>query len=292
MNPGHSSPLTAIPSRRLKPPGACPSDASDYFNIESLFGCLADADTDEERREWRRQIIVSCLPLADRIAYRFVGRGEPSDDLIQVARIGLIKTIDRFDPAKGSFRSFAFTVILGEVRRHFRDNAWGMHVPRDIKDIHRRVRATIDPLSQRLGRAPTASDLAAELDVQPEDICVSMEAAYAYQPASLDARTGESGSADYGIGSHGADDPRYSAVEDAVALARLIAKLSDRQQVILKMRFYDCLTQSQIAQYLDISQVQVSRLLTAALERLRVQLSDNPNGSKIVDSSRISTAAL
>lgn len=275
MSPADSPP-TLVTSLETEPPGAFPSEHSDYHTIDLRFGWLADAETDEERRECRRQIIVSCLPLADRIAHRFAGRGEPSDDLIQVARIGLIKTVDRYDPAKGNFVSFAFTVILGELRRHFRDNAWGMHVPRGIKDTHMRVRATIEPLSQRLGRTPTASELAAELDLGREAVSISMGAANAYQPGSLDARVWASGSADDTVGSHpGADDPRYNAVEDTVAVARSIARLPERQQVVLKMRFYECLTQAQIAQCFGVSQVHVSRLLNAALGRLRTQLDES-----------------
>jgi RNA polymerase sigma-B factor len=273
----------AIASFEPKPPAASPSDVGDYFNLETLFGRLADVTTDEERRELRRQIIVGCLPLADRIACRFVGRGEPSDDLIQVARIGLIKTVDRYDPAKGSFESFAFTIILGELRRHFRDTAWCMHVPRGIKDTRRRVRAAIDPLSQRLGRAPTASELAAELDVGREAVNISLTAGNAYRPASLDAQVRLSGSADEDVGSHhGADDLRYSAVEDRMALGRAMTRLPDRQQKMLKMRFYECLTQAQIAQYFGISQVHVSRLLTAALACLRAQLSETPTSGTML----------
>jgi len=271
-------PPAAIATVEVKPPGMSLGEDGDYVDIEPLFERLADADTDEQRRKWRRQIIVGYLPLADRIACRFVGRGEPSDDLIQVARIGLIKTIDRYDPAKGNFVSFAFTIILGELRRHFRDNAWGMHVTRGIKDTHRRVKAATEPLSQRLGRAPTASELAVELDVDRETVSISMGAEYAYRPASLDAHVWASGSADDRMSSlFGADDPRYNAVEDTVAIARSIAKLPDRQQVLLKMRFYECLTQAQIAQYFGVSQVHVSRLLATALACLRTQLSDLPS---------------
>ncbi|OBB99233.1 SigB/SigF/SigG family RNA polymerase sigma factor [Mycobacterium sp. 852002-40037_SCH5390672] len=281
------SPIAATPSSRTKLPDTTPNDDRDHVNVERLCEYLVNADTDEERHEWRRQIIVGCLPLADRIAYRFVGRGEPSEDLLQVARIGLIKAIDRYDPAKGSFLSLAFAFIVGEVRRYFRDNAWGMHVPRGIKDIHRRVRAATEPLSQRLGRAPTAAELAAELDLEPEAVSSAMEVEYAYHPASLDAAGWASRSAEDGIGpGNGADDPRYSAVEDTMALARLLAQLPERQQLIVKMRFYQCLTQSEISQHFGISQVHVSRILTAALERLRAQLSDCPNESNRHDLQR------
>lgn len=267
-----SSP-TAILSCQQKPPRTSTADDGGQVDIEALFEYLVNAATGDERREWRREIIVGCLPLADRIARRFAGRGEPSDDLTQVARIGLIKAIDRYDPAKGSFRPFAVIVISGEVRRYFRDTTWGMHVTRGIKDTHRRVRAASEPLSQRLGRAPTARELATELDVAREDISMSMDATYAYRPASLDARAW--GCADHGMESrHGADDHRFNAVEDAVTVARSITELSDRQQLIVKMRFYEHLTQAEIAQYFGVSQVHVSRLLAAALARLRAQLSD------------------
>lgn len=286
MNPPISL-RTAATTYVAKPPSESPTDYGDLVNIEPLFECLADANTDVERYEVRRQIIIGCIPLADRIAYRYVGRGEPSDDLIQVARIGLIKAIDRYDPAKGRFRPLASAFILGEVRRYFRDNAWGMHVPRGIKDTHRRVRAAIEPLSQRLGRAPTTSEVAAELHVEPEAVSLSMRVGYAYRPTSLDLASWASGSADGGIGAHhGADDPRYNSVEETVAIARLITRLPDRQQVILKMRFYECLSQGEIAQHFGISQVHVSRLLTAALERLRAQLSDCPSESHRLGSHR------
>lgn len=271
------------PELRTKPPGMFPSDDGDYAKIELQFECLSDAETPEQRQERRRQIIVSCLPLADRIAYRYAGRGEPSDDLIQVARIGLIKTVDRYDPAKGSFVSLASTLILGELRRHFRDNAWGMHVPRGIKDTHRRIRAAAEPLSQRLGRAPTASELAAELGVEWDAVSISMWAENAYRPKSFDARIGASGSDGGAIASHlGADDPRYNAVEDAMAVARSITRLPERYQVILKMRYYECLTQAQIAQYFGISRVHVSRRLNTALACLRAQLSDKPARRKML----------
>lgn len=244
--------------------------------VEWRFCYLADAENDDERQDWRAQIIVAYLPFADRIARRFAGRGEPSEDLTQVARVGLIKAIDRYDPAKGSFLPFAFTTISGEVRRYFRDNTWGMHVPRGIKDKHRRVRRAIDPLSQRLGRAPTAAELASELEIAPEDVLVSIDASSAYHPASLDAALPARNSVGHNEGAiPGADDPRYNAVEDTLALNRLIMKLSRRQQVVLKLRFCDCLTQTQIAERLGISQVHVCRLLSTTLQHLRAELSDD-----------------
>ncbi len=272
------APPSAMQSAQMLPQGgpSAGDRTTDLNTIEELFSRLTQTDDDEERREWRRQIIVAALSLADHIAHRFAGRGEPSEDLVQVARIGLIKSIDRYDSAKGGFLPYAFTTITGEVRRHFRDNAWLMHVPRGIKDTHRRVRAAIDPLSQRLGRAPYVSELATELDVDRQDISISIGAANAYHPISLEAATRASSNADDGVQSrHGSDDPRYGTVEDALSLSRSITGLSHRQKVILKMRFCDCLTQTEIAKSLGISQVHVSRLLTNTLEQLRAQLCDH-----------------
>lgn len=251
----------------------------DYVHVEEHFSRLRDSDDDDERRRYRAQIITRCLPLADHIAYRFVGRGEPSEDLIQVARLGLVKTVDRYDPDKGKFLAFAVPTIIGEVRRHFRDNTWGMRVPRRIKDTHLRVRDAIDPMSQRLGRAPTAAELAAELDLDREEIAQSADATFAYRPLSLDATPRGRDMSDQTLGAlHGAEDPHYNTIEDVLTLAELVTELSDREQAILRMRFGDCLTQTDIAKALGISQVHVSRLLSATLGRLRRRLwSDAPS---------------
>jgi RNA polymerase sigma-B factor len=244
-----------------------------YADIDALFIGMAEADDDRQRRERRCEIIARCLPLADHIAYRFVGRGEPSEDLIQVARLGLIKTVDRYDPAKGRFLPFAVRTIAGEVRRYFRDNAWGMHVPRRIKETNRRVRGAVDPLCQRLGRTPTAADLAAELHVDLDEISRSIRAAYAYRPMSLDVQSaGAEGRRPHVAVRDGFADLRYECVEDTLVLAGAIHGLSRREQVVLRMRFCDCMTQTQIAQQLGVSQVHVSRLLTATLDNLRTHL--------------------
>lgn len=253
-------------------------DLYDYVHVEEHFRQLMAADDEEERRRCRAEIITRCLPLADHIAYRFVGRGEPGEDLIQVARLGLVKTVDRYQPDKGKFLAFAVPTIFGEVRRHFRDNTWGMRVPRKLKETHLRVRDAIDPMSQRLGRAPTARELAAELDVDCEDIAQSADATFAYRPLSLDATPPGRDTSDQTLGAiQGAEDPHYNTIEDVLALAGLVAELSDREQAILRMRFGACLTQTQIANALGISQVHVSRLLSATLDRLRTRLwSDMP----------------
>ena len=242
----------------------------DYEQVGALCRKLSEVTDDRHRKRLRCRIITESLPLADHIAYRFVGRGESADDLIQVARVGLIKAIDRYDPGKGPFLAFVVPTIIGDVRRHFRDNTWGMHVPRKLKDMHRRVRATIEPLAQRLGRAPTASEVAAELGVDYEEVVQSADAAYAYRPLSLDsAMPGTPNAGSSAACRHGAEDPRYNDVEDALTVAELVGRLTERERVILKLRFCEDLPQTQIAERLGISQVHVSRLLSATLERLR-----------------------
>lgn len=245
----------------------------DYADIEMQFEELLRLENVEETRRQRAQIITRCLPLADHIAYRFVGRGEPDDDLIQVARLGLVKVVDRYDPSKGHFLGYAVPTIIGEVRRHFRDNTWAMRVPRRMKETGLRARESLNSLAQRLGRMPTARELATELDVDYEEVVQSAEAAYAYRPLSLDATAPGDDDTGRTLGAtQGADDPRYDTIEDVMAVTDAIPELTHREQAILRMRFCDNLTQSQIGDALGISQVHVSRLLSAALDRLRTRL--------------------
>lgn len=244
-----------------------------YERVEEQLTELLELDNSDEMRRQRAKIITTCLPLADHIAHRYVGRGEPNEDLTQVARLGLVKVIDRYDPDKGRFLGFAVRTIMGEVRRHFRDNTWGMRVPRSVKDTRVRVRDASDVLTQRLGRTPTARELAAETDIPYEDVIQAVEAAYAYRPLSLDATVASDDEMDRTIGDRqGAEDPLYETIEDAMAVAAAVPELSYREQAILRMRFCECLTQSEIGRALGMSQVHVSRLLSAALDRLRVRL--------------------
>lgn len=241
----------------------------DYAEVGGLCREMNQLTDDLKRRRLRSRIITKCLPLADHIAYRFVGRAEAADDLIQVARLGLIKAIDRYDPDKGPFLGYAVPSIMGAVRRHFRDCTWTMHVPRGIKETQQKIRAAIGPLSQRFGRAPTASELAAELDIDHEQVVQSAGAAYAYRPLSLDAAMPGSQKEEPAAARMGAEDSRYGTVEDLLTVAELVGRLTDRERLILKLRFCDDLPQSQIGQRLGVSQVQVSRLLAATLQRLR-----------------------
>lgn len=245
----------------------------DWTNIEDQLLSMAECGDAAERRRRREHIITECLPLADHIAYRFAGRGEPSDDLIQVARIGLVKSVDRYVPGKGRFMAFAVPTIRGEVRRHFRDATWSMRVPRKVQETQLRMRSTVEELSQRLNRPPTDPEIARELGVGEDEVAQSQSAHWAYRPVSLDAPRGDFQEGGTSIGeSQGVDDPGFDSIEDLIVLREVIAELDPRRRAILGMRFFDCLTQREIALRLNISQVQVSRLLDGTLTRLRQRL--------------------
>lgn len=243
-------------------------------NIEERLLLMADCANRDERRRRRQQIITECLPIADHIAYRFVGRGEPAEDLKQAARLGLVKSVDRFVPGKGRFMAFAVPTIRGEVRRHFRDSTWSMRVPRKVQETQIRMRRTVEVLSQQLSRPPTNQEVAGELGVDVDDVSTSESAHWAYRPLSLDAPRGElQGAHATSIGeSVGMHDPGFEAVEDLIVSREVIAELDPRRRAILGMRFFDCLTQREIALRLNVSQVQVSRLLNGALARLRQRM--------------------
>jgi RNA polymerase sigma-B factor len=246
-----------------------------YADLAPLFGELSALNEQDPRREaLRERVIERCLPLADHIARKFSGRGEPFDDLSQVARVGLMHAVDRFDPERGSpFLSFAIPTIMGEVRRHFRDNTWAMRVPRRVKEIHLRLGPAIDQLSQRLGRAPTAKEVAAELEVDFAEVTQALIAGHAYQPTSIEAG-GNAENEGSLMDTLGEVEPRYDLVEDHLAIAPLIGQLPERERRVLTMRFFESMTQSQIAGQLGISQMHVSRILAKTLARLRDQALD------------------
>jgi RNA polymerase sigma-B factor len=246
-----------------------------YDNIEPLFEKLAAFDADDPRRDAERaELIGRCLPLAEHIARKFAGRGENFDDLLQVARLGLVHAADRFDVTRGSsFLSFAVPTIMGEVRRHFRDNTWAVRVPRRVKEIQLTIGPTIETLSQRLGRMPRAREIAAELDIDLVEVTQALIANNAYQTSSIDALTGDDGENTTLplLDSLGADEPSYHLVEDFMAVKPLIAELPERERQVLTMRFFESKTQSQIADHFGVSQMHISRILSRTLNRLREQ---------------------
>jgi RNA polymerase sigma-B factor len=218
---------------------------------------------------------LACLPLADHIAYKFVGRGVPPDDLKQVARVGLINTVDRYQPGKGRFLAFAVPTITGEVQHYFRDSTWTVRVPRRIQETQLQMRDAIDTLSQKLCRAPTSAELAHEMQVECAHIVESQAASSAYQPISMDAslRSADGNDDDRTMWlTWGSEDARYDAVDDLIVLHEAIAELDPRRRAIVTMSFFDGMTQRQIARCLGVSQVQVSRLLSTTLQRIRERM--------------------
>jgi len=223
-------------------------------------------------QECREELILAYLPVAARIARRFEGRGPAPDDLLQVARLALVRAVDRFDPAKGSeFLSFAVPTIVGELKRYFRDSTWAMRVPRRLQELHLSLRTATDELYQQLGHAPTASQLAHHLDVDVADVREAMEVTHVYALRSLDEPGSEPGSPSL-ADMLGVDDPELERVVYYSSLARAIKQLSERERQILRLRFYADLSQARIAARIGISQMQVSRILARILETLRAEL--------------------
>ena len=246
----------------------------EYGHLVPLLERYAALDPDDpERDELRDQLVRGYLPVAQHIARRFANRGEPLDDLVQVATVGLINAINRYSPERGSdFFSFAVPTISGEVRRHFRDLGWSMRVPRRLKDLHVSINSVVSELSQRLGRAPRPSEIAERLGVPVSDVLEGLEASEAYRSSSLDEMlSSEQGSATVGE-LVGQADAELARIDFQQSLRPLLAELAERERTIVLLRFFGNMTQTQIAEHVGISQMHVSRLLTQTLDRLRSRL--------------------
>ncbi|MEV6772382.1 RNA polymerase sigma factor SigF [Nocardia sp. NPDC051030] len=256
-----------------RPQARSRSRGDSYDNIEPAFKELAELDPEDPRWEGTRERLIGrCMPLADHIARRFAGRGESFDDLLQVARVGLVQAVDRFDVSRGSsFLSFAVPTVMGEVRRHFRDNTWAVRVPRRTKEIQLGIGGAVEALAQRLGRMPKAREIAAELQVDLVEVTQALIAGNAYQLASLDALVGDdSENTPLSLMEVlGGVEPSYERVDEFLAVRPLIAELPEREQRVLIMRFFESRTQAQIAEELGVSQMHISRILTRTLTWLR-----------------------
>lgn len=215
----------------------------------------------------RDELISANLDLARQLARRFANRGEPHDDLVQVASLALIKAVDRFDPDRGAaFSSFAVTSIVGELKRHFRDRGWAVRAPRRIQELYLELGHHIDRLSQELGRAPTVPELAKATGSPADAVLEALEAGRGYRTSSLDAPDRDDQTLAESLGS---EDPQFTHADDRSVLAVALKELPQRDQVILRLRFVDGLTQSEIAAQLGVSQMQISRLLASSLQSLR-----------------------
>ncbi|GIJ65557.1 SigB/SigF/SigG family RNA polymerase sigma factor [Virgisporangium ochraceum] len=253
------------------PAGSRHGQWGDQVN-EKIGRMCAEPEGSAARASLREQVITLCLPFAERLARRFSGLGEASADLGQVAALGLLKAVDRYDPGMGTdFAAYATPTIVGELKRHFRDRGWAVRVPRRLQELRLDINRVRNDLTQELNRSPTVADLARRLEVDEEQIIEAMTAAGGYRATSLFTPVGgDEGSTLIDL--LGSEDSSIAAVDAHESLKPLLAALPEREKDILAMRFFGNLTQAQIAERIGISQMHVSRLLTRTLARLRVGL--------------------
>jgi RNA polymerase sigma-B factor len=235
--------------------------SSDEREIQELFQRMPSDSA-------REDLVERFLPLAEHLARRFTGRGEPIEDLIQVASLGLLRAIDRFDSDRGvQFVSYASVTIVGELKRHFRDKGWSVRVPRSVKESALLVNRTLGLLWQELGRSPTVAEVALRAELSEDRVLEAMDAAQAYSTASLDEPVGDAGTpAGELLGSH---DEGFEHSEGWASIAPAVKKLPARERRILYLRFFEGKTQSEIADDIGISQMHVSRLLAQTLAAIR-----------------------
>jgi RNA polymerase sigma-B factor len=244
-------------------------DSSRAWKDRSLF----ERYRDEHDPVDRQALIERFLPLARQLAGRYQRAAEPFDDLLQVACVGLIKAIDRFDLEREiAFSTFAVPTILGELKRYFRDRTWSVRVPRDLQELTLKVDRAITDLTLALQRAPTVGEIAASVAAQEAEVLEALHAAGAYRAVSLDAPRGNGDDdPDDTLGDTlSADDNRFERAEDRATLARLVRRVTPREREILRLRFVEDLTQAQIGERIGLSQMQVSRIIRQALARLQV----------------------
>ncbi|PWI10705.1 B/F/G family RNA polymerase sigma-70 factor [Streptomyces sp. NWU339] len=243
-----------------------PDTAEDFLRLARL-------PEGPERKALRDELVRSWLPMAERIAVRFRGRGEALEDLYQVAALGLVKAVDHYDPARGNaFEAYAVPTVTGEIKRHFRDHMWTLHVPRRVQDLRNRVRHAVKELTQTTpGRTPTTAEIAAYAQLTEDEVRTGAEALECFSALSLEAEM--PGTDGYALGdSLGGPDPAYDTVVDRVAVRPCLEALPERERLILYLRFFRGMTQSSIAELLGISQMHVSRLLSSCFAQVREEL--------------------
>ena len=218
-------------------------------------------------RAAREELAERMLPLARSLARRYAGKGEPLDDLEQVASLGLLKAIDRFDVSRDvRFTTFAVPTIAGELKRHFRDRGWMLRVPREIQELSARVTRCRETLTRELGRSPTVDEVAATVGAGVEAVLEALRAADAYRMLSLDEPLAEGAGA---LDAIGGDDAGYELAEQRVLLRRGLDELGAREREIVRLRYYEGLTQREIARAVGVSQMHVSRLIRRSIDTLR-----------------------
>ena len=240
--------------------------------LRALHRRYRDSKDPAERDRLRAQLVDAYHDFVYFLARKFQNRGEPLDDIVQVGYLGLIKAIERFDPDLGfEFTTFATLTVAGEIKRHFRDKGTAIRFPRRLQELHQSVVRINEQMKNELGREPTVQELAERLSVTPEDVTEAMEMGPAYVPLSLDQPIGSADGQESRVVAEqiGSEDPELDRVEMRDLLNRAMVHLTPRERAIMAMRFYDQLSQSEIARRLGISQMHVSRLQRAALEQLR-----------------------
>jgi RNA polymerase sigma-B factor len=246
-------------------------DASSPTSERELFRRVAEGDAAA-----RDELVERHLGLAHRLAARYRNSGEPLDDLRQVATVGLINSVDRYDPEAGPFVRYAVPNILGELKRHFRDKSWGVHVPRSLQERSLKVGNAVETLASRLGRSPSPRDVAQATGFTLEEVLEAMDVSSAYTPGTLDAPLpGDGDGRRTMVDTLGDEDDHYELVELRQSVAPAFRDLPEREQAILKLRFVDDLTQAEIAARVGVSQMHVSRLLRRSLHELGEAV-DNP----------------
>lgn len=247
------------------------SNSDEYGHLAPLFEELQRLDSDDPRRtRLRDRLVTGYLPLAQHIAQRYSGKGIAKDDLIQVASIGLIHAVDRFDPDRGAdFLSYAVPTVMGEVRRHFRDTSWPMRVPRRLQELRASINQADAELSQHLDRPATGAEVADRLGITESEVLEGYKAARAYRAVSLDESPFSDEERTPLAETLGAEDVALELVDDHESLMPLLQELPDRERTILGLRYFGDMSQTQIAQEVGLSQMHVSRLLNRTLTELR-----------------------
>ncbi|MBV9819670.1 MAG: SigB/SigF/SigG family RNA polymerase sigma factor [Solirubrobacterales bacterium] len=249
---------------------------------------LATVDSDALFLRWdeyrdvgaRDTLIERFLPLARKLARRYAGANEPYDDLVQVASLGLVKAVERYDPKRGfAFSSFAVPTIVGELKRYFRDASWALHVDRSAQERARRIAEARREISSRQGRSPTVAELAEYLECSEEEVLDGLQTGEAYDTVSLDAPRSSDGDAAAHLDTLGGEDDRLERVDEQTTVFAAAQALPERERKILWLRFGEDLTQAEIADHVGVSQMQVSRLLRKSVRRLQELVHERPHRS-------------
>ncbi len=260
-----------MPRGRMTGAGRAPTGATRPSTSDSA-STAAPATGAFATSSSRSELVEEHAPLAHFLASRFANRGEPRDDLVQVALVGLFKAVERFDPDRGlQFSTFATPTILGELKRHFRDRGWAVRVPRRVQELHLQLGRIVSALGQEKGRSPTPGEVAERAGVSEESVLEAMEAGSLYRLVSLDGSVTPDDEGGELAACLGDDDPEFERIEHRSEIAELLNVLPARERRIVELRFFESMTQSEIAEHVGVSQMHVSRLLNRSLDRLRAE---------------------